>query len=128
MLPQIGVIHVFPAISLRVFAASASRRVSSARRCLTAVATPARARCSGRRSLAQDQGDRGLRATLPSVPNKSKRVELLPPRLRQSLFVLPPIAHPTTEVKAIFFMSGRNATVTFALFVDRQIAEAFRPV
>src|SRR5262245_13349737 len=127
MLPQIGVIHVFPAISLRVFGRVRERRVSSARRCLTAVSTRARARCSGRRSLAQDHGDRGLRATLPSVPKKSKLVELLSPSLRQSLFVLTPIAHPKTEGKAIFFMSGRNATVTFALLVDRQIAKAFRP-
>src|SRR5215472_9053464 len=62
------------------------------------------------------------------VPIKSKLVESLPPRLRQSSFVVTPIAHPKTEGKAIFFMSGRNATVTFALLVDRQIAEAFRPV
>src|SRR5215472_3065883 len=61
------------------------------------------------------------------VPIKSKLVKLLPPSLRQSLFVVTPIAYPVTEGKAIFFMSGRNATVTFALLVDRQIAEAFRP-
>jgi len=61
------------------------------------------------------------------VPNKSKLVELLPPLLRQSLIVAL-LVYPSTEAKAIFFMSGRNATVTFAPLVDRQIVEAFRPV
>ena len=61
------------------------------------------------------------------VPNKSKLVELLSPRLRQSLCVAL-LSYPSTEAKAIFFMSGRNATVTFALLVDRQVAEALRPV
>jgi hypothetical protein len=61
------------------------------------------------------------------VPNKSKFVELLSPSLRQSLAVAPN-NNPLPKAKAIFFMSGRNATVTFALLVDRQIAEAFRPV
>src|SRR5262245_62034812 len=64
------------------------------------------------------------------IPIKSKLVELLSPRLRQSFLVsalaLP--THPRTEEKAIFFMRSRNATVTFALLVDHQIAEAFRPV
>ena len=63
-----------------------------------------------------------------SVPNKSKLVELLLPRLRQNLRSLAPIAYPLPEGKAIFFMGLWNATVTFALFVDRQIAEAFRPI
>jgi hypothetical protein len=61
------------------------------------------------------------------IPNKSKFVELLSPSLRQSLAVAPN-NNPLPKAKAIFFMSGRNATVTFALLVDRQIAEAFRPV
>src|SRR6516162_4806824 len=63
-----------------------------------------------------------------SVPNKSKLVELLSPRLRQNLRSLAPIAYPLPEGKAIFFMSARNATMTLALLVDRQIAEAFLPV
>src|SRR5215831_7364470 len=73
-------------------------------------------------------------AFLPSciqcVPNKSKPVELLPPSLRQSfrVFALALPTHPLPKAKAIFFMSGRNATVTFALLVDCQMAEAFRPV
>src|SRR6516165_2367972 len=73
-------------------------------------------------------------AFLPSciqrVPNKSKLVELLPPRLRQSfrVFALALPIHPRTEAKAIFFMALRNATMTFALLVDRQIAEAFLPL
>src|SRR6266571_3560576 len=64
------------------------------------------------------------------VPNKSKLVELLSPSLRQSflVFALALPTHPKTEGKAIFFMGSRNATVTFALLVDRQIAEAFRPI
>src|SRR5215510_6166296 len=61
------------------------------------------------------------------VPNKSKLVELLSPRLRQSL-VVALLVYPSTEAKAIFHMAKRNATVTFALLVDCQIAEAFRPV
>ena len=61
------------------------------------------------------------------VPNKSKLVELLPPLLRQSLIVAL-LVYPSTEAKAIFFMSGRNATVAFALLVDRQTAQAFCPV
>src|SRR6516165_7854799 len=63
-----------------------------------------------------------------SVPNKSKLVELLSPRLRQNLRSLAPIAYPLPEGKAIFFMSARNATMTLALLVDRQIAEAFIPI
>ena len=73
-------------------------------------------------------GGRPSSQSASRVPNKSKLVELLPPSLRQSLFVMAPIAYPLTEAKAIFFMIGRNATVTFALLVDRQIAEAFLPV
>src|SRR5262249_32017121 len=63
------------------------------------------------------------------VPNKSKFVELLSPSLRQSflVFALALPKHPLPKTKAIFFMRGRNATVAFALLVDRQIAEAFRP-
>src|SRR5262249_47677260 len=61
------------------------------------------------------------------VPDKSKLLELLSPRLRQSL-VVALLVYPSTEAKAIFHMAKRNATVTFALLVDRQIAEAFRPV
>ena len=61
------------------------------------------------------------------VPIKSKLVELLPPRLRQSLAVAPS-NNPLPKAKAIFFVTVRNATVTFALFVDRQIAEAFRAI
>src|SRR5262245_51422787 len=63
----------------------------------------------------------------PRVPNKSKLVELLSPRLRQGLIVALRV-YPSTEAKAFFHMAQRNATVTFALLVDRQIAEAFRPV
>src|SRR5262245_6640576 len=64
------------------------------------------------------------------VPNKPKLVELLPPRLRQSfrVFALALPTNPLPKAKTIFFMTDRNATVTFALLVDRQIAEAFRPV
>src|SRR6516165_10067921 len=64
------------------------------------------------------------------VPNKSKLVELLSPRLRQSfrVFALALLIHPRTEAKAIFFIALRNATVTFARLVDRQKAEAFRPI
>ena len=62
-----------------------------------------------------------------SVPNKSKLVESLSPRLWQSFAKALP-QHPKTEAKAIFFMGMRNVTLTFALFVDSQIAEAFRPV
>src|SRR5262249_52486692 len=61
------------------------------------------------------------------VPNKSKLVELLSPSLRQSLIVAL-LVYPSTEAKAIFHMAKRNATVTFAPLVDRQIAEAFRPI
>jgi hypothetical protein len=73
------------------------------------------------------RSDSGSLPRLKWVPNKSQLIELLPPRLRQNLFVLTPIAYPITEGKAIFFMSFRNATVTFALLVDRQIAQGFRP-
>src|SRR5262245_13366439 len=64
------------------------------------------------------------------VPNKPKLIELLSPRLRQSfrVFALALPIHPRTETKAIFYMLNGNATVTFALVVDRQIADAFRPV
>src|SRR5215813_3263024 len=61
------------------------------------------------------------------VPNKSKLVELLPPRLRHSL-VVARSGYPGTEGKAIFFMSLRNATMTFALLVFYQMAEAFLPI
>src|SRR6516225_6245673 len=66
---------------------------------------------------------------LKSVPHKSKLVELLSPSLRQTFlaFALALPTHPTTEVKTIFFMAVRNATVTFALLVSFQIAEAFLP-
>jgi hypothetical protein len=64
------------------------------------------------------------------VPNKSKLVQLLPPSLRQSflVFALALPKDPLPEAKAIFFMSGRNTTMTFALLVHPQIPEAFRPV
>src|ERR1700724_134215 len=62
------------------------------------------------------------------VPNKSKLVELLSPRLRQSFFVLAPIIHPLAETKAVFLMPLWNAAVTLTLLVHRQIAEDFRPV
>src|SRR5689334_22664910 len=61
------------------------------------------------------------------VPNKSKLVELPPLRLRQSLAVAPS-NNPLPKPKAIFNMVTRNATVTFALFVGRQIVEAFGPI
>src|SRR5258708_4290073 len=66
---------------------------------------------------------------LHPVPNKSKLVKLLSPSLRQSflVFALALPTHPKTEAKTIFHMVQGNATVTFALLVDRQIAEAFRP-
>ena len=35
---------------------------------------------------------------------------------------------PLPKAKEIFQMAKRNATVTFALLVDRQVTEAFRPV
>jgi hypothetical protein len=60
------------------------------------------------------------------VPNKSKLIESLPPRLRYRLMSL--ITHPLTEAKAVFFVGSWDATMALALLVDRQIAEAFRPV
>ena len=71
-------------------------------------------------------------AFLPSciqrVPNKSKLVELLPPRLRQSfrVFALALPIHPRTETKAIFYLLNRNAakvTVAF-LTVTKKMAFA----
>src|SRR3984893_17579444 len=64
------------------------------------------------------------------APNKSKRAQLWPPSLRQSflVFALALPKDPLPEAKAIFFMSGRNTTMTFALLVHPQIPEAFRPV
>src|SRR5262249_8491172 len=64
------------------------------------------------------------------VPNKSKLVELLSPSLKQSFLLLAlalPI-HPFPKAIAIFFMILRNATMTFALLVCYQMADAFLPI
>src|SRR5262245_29485334 len=71
-------------------------------------------------------------AILPfaNFPNKSKPVQSLLSILRHagSLFGTSLTSHPLAEGKPIFHMAPRNARVTFALLVDRQIAEAHLPI
>jgi|SRR5215467_12060908 len=126
------VIPAIPAYPVRPKSGLANARVyedtplaSAGKRLVPAATPPARgaASCPER----WRQAFRPVR--LKWVPDKSKLVELLSPSLRQSFLVFASalLIHPRTETKAIFHMLRGNATVTFALLVDRQIAEGFRP-